>query len=406
MLEQEKVVVTGLGVISPIGHGHNDFQKALNSGYSNFKPLGSADYLQFQNEKASQIDDFSISNFYPKKINSDIGRTAHYALAGAQLALVDSKIDKQYLRYQKTGLYIGTTTNEGIARTKLLTELITKNKISQKLFKQFISSYLASILGKYLNLNGPALVIPTACAAGNYALIKAVQKIKNREVDIVLAGGAESLCLSSFLGFSRLRSLAKDKVRPFDLNRQGLMLGEGAAFLVLESILSAKKRRAKIYAEVAGWGISNDAYHMTTPEPEGQGALLAMQKALQTAGIKNENIDYINAHGTGTRTNDLAETKAIKKCFGEKAYAIPVSSIKSMLGHTLGAAAALEAVACCKVIEQNMVPPTINYETPDPECDLDYVPNHCRPKQVNTVLSNSFAFGGNNACIIFKRHVG
>jgi 3-oxoacyl-[acyl-carrier-protein] synthase II len=262
-------------------------------------------------------------------------------------------------------------------------------------------SVLSERVASYFQLCGPNLTIPTACAAGNYALGWAFEQIQSGAADVMLAGGADAFSRLAFIGFSRLHALSPDVCRPFDRNRQGLLLSEGAGVLVLESEAHARKRRARIYAEMLGYGLSADAHHITSPHPEGAGAALAMKRALQRAQRTPDEVDYINAHGTGTPHNDKAETLAIKGLFGKRAYQIPISSIKALTGHAMGAASAIEAIACVLSLHHGILPPTWNYQEPDPECDLDYVPNAPREAQPHVVLNNSYGFGGNNACVVF-----
>jgi 3-oxoacyl-[acyl-carrier-protein] synthase II len=267
-----------------------------------------------------------------------------------------------------------------------------------------ISNHIAS----ELNVEGPNIMIPTACAAGNYAIGYGYDLIQNGDADWILAGGAESFSRIAFIGFSRLHAMSPDTCRPFDKNRKGILLGEGAGVLLLENLESAVKRRAKIFAEVLGYGLSCDAYHITAPHPEGKGAAEAMRRALKNARLTPEQVGYINAHGTGTLQNDRSETSAIKKVFDDKAYQIPMSSIKALTGHAMGAASAIEANACVLAIVRKVLPPTWNYEEPDPDCDLDYIPNE--PREVAAgfslrfVLNNSYAFGGNNSSVVFGKY--
>jgi len=246
-------------------------------------------------------------------------------------------------------------------------------------------------------------MIPTACAAGNYALAHAFDTLRAGRTDLMLAGGADAFSRITFTGFAQLGAIAPEICQPFDRCRKGMIPGEGAGVLVLESLDHAKRRGARIYGEVIGYGLSCDAHHMTAAHPNGEGAVRAMTQALEQSGIKPEDISYISAHGTGTPTNDRLETLAVKSVFKQAAYSIPISSIKSMLGHTMGAASAIEAAVCALAIHHNRIPPTINWETPDPDCDLDYVPNSARAHEVRIAMNNAYAFGGNNASLILKR---
>ncbi|MCS6861123.1 MAG: beta-ketoacyl-[acyl-carrier-protein] synthase family protein, partial [Abditibacteriales bacterium] len=264
-------------------------------------------------------------------------------------------------------------------------------------------SVLSERVASYFQLCGPNLTIPTACAAGNYALGWAFEQVQSGAADMMLAGGTDAFSRLAFVGFSRLHAFSPDVCRPFDRNRQGLLLSEGAGVLVLERLEHAQARGARIYAEMLGYGLSADAHHITAPHPDGAGAALAMRRALQRAQRSPDDVDYINAHGTGTPHNDKAETLAIKSLFGERAYQIPVSSIKALTGHAMGAASAIEAIACVLSLYHGILPPTWNYQEPDPECDLDYIPNAPRDVQPHVVLNNSYGFGGNNACVVFGK---
>jgi 3-oxoacyl-[acyl-carrier-protein] synthase II len=270
-------------------------------------------------------------------------------------------------------------------------------------FLKYPVHVISTTVARHFGFTGPNLVVPTACAAGNYAIAIARDWIQDGRADMILAGGVDPLSTVTFTGFGRMLAIAPDRCRPFDKNRKGIIPGEGAAMLVLESFESAKKRGAKIYAEVAGCGFSCDAYHPTMPHPDGVGARLAMERALQDAGLDHAAVDYISAHGTGTPANDKIEASAIGEVLRERAQKVPVSSIKSMIGHTMGAASAIEAITCTLAIDTGIIPPTINYETPDPECNLDVVPNHARTAGVSVALNNAYAFGGNNSCVVFRK---
>jgi 3-oxoacyl-[acyl-carrier-protein] synthase II len=282
-------------------------------------------------------------------------------------------------------------------------ELVRNRAVTGGLARQLPVNTAAAIIPRALGLEGPNMLFSTACAAGNYAIGYGYDLIRLNRADVVLAGAADPFSRISFTGFNQLSAVAPDKCRPFDKNRKGMMVAEGAGILVLESLESALKRGSSIYAEIRGYGLSCDAYHMTTASVEGISA--CMKKAMQEADITVDAVDYISAHGTGTLANDRAECAAIRDVFGDRARTIPISSIKSMLGHAMGAASAIEAIACALAVQRDMIPPTINYETPDPECDIDCVPNHARIRTVHIALNNSYAFGGNNASLVLKKFV-
>jgi 3-oxoacyl-[acyl-carrier-protein] synthase II len=257
-----------------------------------------------------------------------------------------------------------------------------------------------------LDAHGPCMMIPTACAAGNYAIGYGFDLLRTGRADVVVAGGADAFSRITYMGFARLGAIAPERCQPFDKNRKGMVPGEGAAILVLESIDAAIARGATVYAEVLGYGVSCDSHHMTAAHPQGDGAIRAMEGAMREAGVGIEDIDYISAHGTGTPTNDRVETIAARTLFAGRAMSVPMSSIKSMMGHTMGAASAIEASACSLALQTGWIPPTINYETPDPECDLDYVPNQARKTDPRVILNNAYAFGGNNASLCLRRYEG
>jgi 3-oxoacyl-[acyl-carrier-protein] synthase II len=277
----------------------------------------------------------------------------------------------------------------------------SRERIGGEFIGQYPCHVIAAHLASELGFRGPNLVIPTACAAGNYAISHALDTLRFEGADIMLAGGSDAFSRITYTGFARLGAIAPERVQPFDKNRKGMVPGEGAAVLVLEPLARAAARGARIYAEVAGYGLTCDAHHMTAPQ--GDGAARAMQMAMADAGITPADVGYISAHGTGTAVNDRVETAAVKQAFGDAAYRVPMSSIKSMLGHTMGAASAIEAAACLLAIRDDRLPPTMNLETPDPDCDLDYVPNEARSQTVNVAMNNAYAFGGNNASVIFRK---
>jgi len=271
------------------------------------------------------------------------------------------------------------------------------------IYRHYAIHNLPAKLGQHYGLCGPNLIVPTACASGNYALGLACDMIREGRVDLAFAGGVDPIDSIVFAGFSRLFSVAPEQCQPFDKNRKGILVGEGAAILLLESLDRALARGARIYAEIAGYGLSCDAHHMTNPDPSVNGTYRAARAAFVDAGMTGAKVDCILAHGTGTAANDVAETKLIKRLFGSDAYSIPISANKSMIGHTMGGAAAMNAVTACRILTDACIPPTINYRTPDPGCDLDYVPNEARRATVNVIMSNAFAFGGNNSTMLFRK---
>jgi 3-oxoacyl-[acyl-carrier-protein] synthase II len=399
---KRRVVVTGLGVISSVGIGKDGFWKAIISGKSGISRVISFDTKEFRCHCAGEIKNFIPEDFIDKRKVKFLGSTSQLAITATSLALKDSRLSLRNIDKERTGVFIGTTMGERPLEESIdvwITEGV--DKIDRKKILQSPPNNLSINIANYFKLRGPNYLIPTACAAGNYAIGYGFDLIKKGDIDYAIAGGADSFSKVAFSGFHRLYAMAPEKCQPFDKNRKGMLVGEGAGILFLESLDSALKRRANIYAEILGYGISCDAFHMTASHVDGIERV--MRKALKDADIKEEEVDYICAHGTGTQGNDKTECAAIKRVFKGVYKTIPVSSIKSMLGHTMGAASGIEALTCCLVVKENIIPPTINFETPDPECDIDCVPNKARIKKVNIALNNGFAFGGNNSCLVIGK---
>ena len=332
-----------------------------------------------------------------------IGRSSQLAIAASKLALKDTRLDRKKIANFKIGICLGTTMGEGRIIENIVEGYVHKGKVSAKniLTLSYPANSIIFNLAGELKIHGRNVLFVNACAAGNYAVGYASDLIRSGRADYMLAGGVDSLSRIAFTGFGRLFAMAPEKCQPFDKNRQGMIVGEGGAIVVLESLENAKKRKAPIYAEVLGYGMSCDAYNMT--EPSVKGIVKALQKSLENSRVDTNQIDYISAHGTGTIENDEAECRAYKKIFGKRLQKIPISSIKSMLGHTMGAASAFETIACCLAIKDNKIPPTINHEGNDPQCKIDCVPNRGRKHNVGTALNNSQAFGGNNAVLLLKK---
>jgi 3-oxoacyl-[acyl-carrier-protein] synthase II len=337
---------------------------------------------------------------------ADLGRSSQFAIAAARMALDDSTLDLASLDSRRVGVSMGTTSGEPyfVERYNDIRKEQGFDAIPGDLFPKYPSNVIPTNVAVEFALRGPSLMIPTACAAGNYAIGYAFDLIRSSRVDAMFAGGADAFSRITYMGFSRLGAIAKERCQPFDKNRKGMVPGEGAAVLLLEEAAAARARGAKVYAEILGYGISCDAHHMTAAHPQGEGAVRAMAGALKESNLGIDDVDYISAHGTGTPTNDRAESIAVRSLFGKRADQIPVSSIKSMVGHTMGAASAIEAAACALALDTGMIPPTINYEEPDPECNLDYVPNAARKTHPRAVLNNAYAFGGNNASLCLARY--
>jgi len=407
-----RVVVTGLGVISPVGTGKEAFWEALVKGRSGVRRITRFDASEFKTQIAAEVGDFDPEAYIDKKEARRMDRFTQFAVAAANLALSDAAIATEALDRDRVGVVLGCGIG-GIGTFEEQTRVLVSrgpNRVSPFFVPMMIANMGAGYIAIFHRFYGPNSTVVTACASSNHAIGEAFRIIQRGEADVMLTGGAEAAITPVALaGFCAMKAMStrndepEKACRPFDAARDGFVIGEGAAVLVLERLEHALARGARIYAEVAGYGQSCDAYHITAPDPDGAGAAKAMARALADARLRPEEVNYINAHGTSTPLNDKVETMAIKKVFGEFAYRIPVSSTKSMTGHLLGAAGGIEAAACVLSIAHGVIPPTINYENPDPECDLDYVPNEARRAQVDVALSNGLGFGGHNATLIFKR---
>lgn len=410
-----RVVVTGMGVVSPIGIGIDSFWRELLNGISGVGRITRFDATHYECQIAAEVKGFDPLVWIEKKEVRKMDLFAQYAVAAAMMAVEDAHLKVSDTNRDRVGVLVGT----GMGGIPMLVEqhqiLLEKgpDRVSPFFIPGIITNMASGRISMHLGAKGPNSCISTACATGNHAIGDSFRIIQRGEADIMLAGGTEAviapLCVA---GFSACKALSmrngepERASRPFDKERDGFVMGEGAGVLILEALDHALDRGATIYGEVSGYGMSGDAYHVTAPAPEGEGAVQSMQRALQDAGIRSGEVDYINAHGTSTPYNDANETLAIKRVLGDHAYAIAISSIKSMIGHTLGAAGAIEAVATLLSLRHGVVPPTINYEHQDPDCDLDYVPNKSRELSIEVALNNSFGFGGTNATTVFRRYNG
>ncbi len=404
-MKNKRVVITGLGVISSIGIGWKQFWDSLLKGKSGISPVSSFDTTNHFTHNGGEVKNFKPEEFIPEDKIHLLSRASQLGFAGAKLAVVDANLSREEISNLRIGVFIGTTMGS-LQTYEIINEVIVlhgKMDFSNELICQVPTHSTPSAVAKAFGFHGPNMMFSTACAAGNYAIGYGFDLIRSGRADIILAGGTEPLSKVAFTGFNQFSAVAPERCQPFDKNRKGMMVAEGAGVLILETLESALKRRAPIYAEILGYGLSCDAQHMTQPSVEGIARCII--KAILEAGIEKEDVDYICAHGTGTIANDRAECAAIKNVFGPRYKQIPVSSIKSMLGHTMGAASALEAITCALVVKNNIIPPTINYEKPDPECDIDCVPNQARRHKVNIALNNSYAFGGNNASLVLKKFI-
>ncbi len=398
-----RVCVSGLGVVSSLGIGKDAFWKSLIQGKSGISKVSRFDTSAFKRHNGGEIKDFHPEEFIPKNRIKFFGRASRFAITAAKLALQDAKIPLSELKNRKICVLVGTTMAEA-SIMDISTELFIKEereKITPKLMLNAFAPSIPRNLGSFLKAKGINLLIPNACAAGNYAIGYGLDLIRSGEADLVIAAGSDALSQVAFQGFQKLYAMAPEVCAPFDKDRKGMLLGEGAGVLILEPFEMAARRSTLPYAEVLGYGLSCDAFHITIPKRAG--IKQAMEKALKNSGVGIKEVGYISAHGTGTTQNDKEESGAIKELFAGCYRDIPVSSIKSMLGHCMGAASSMEAISCCLVLKEGIVPPTINFKTPDPECDLDCVPNVSRKADIKICLNNSFAFGGNNCCVVFAK---
>jgi len=412
---KKRVVITGVGVVSPIGIGKDNFLNALLEGKSGAGRITYFDVSSYSSQIACEVKDFNHECYVDKKKIKRTDKFVQFALAAAKMAIEDSKLDLTKEDMSRIGVIIGSGIGgvETIeAEYKVLIEKGPK-RVSPFLIPMEIINMASGEIAIEYGFTGPNYGVVSACASSNNAIGDALRLIRYGDADVIITGGSEAgITPLSLAGFCSARALSQrndqpEKAsRPFDKNRDGFVMGEGAGIIVLETLEHAINRNAKIYAELCGYGATDDAYHITAPHPNAESAIRAMQIALIDSDTKPEEVDYINAHGTSTQLNDKTETFAIKKVFGERAYKIPISSTKSMTGHLLGAAGAIELIATILCMEKGYVHPTINYEEPDPECDLDYVPNKARQYQINCAISNSLGFGGHNAVLLIKRFNG
>jgi len=399
----KRIVITGLGIVSSIGIGIDKFWAALIAGKSGISNITSFDTQAFPTHFGGEIKNFIPEDFMNKEESGKYGRASNLLIAAAKMAIEDANLNLDDYDKTRVGICSGTTMGESQVLEEINDSWVKKglDAINADLIPRYPCNVLSANLACHFGLKGQNLVIPNACAAGNFAIGYAFDFLRNGVADLMFAGGTDAFSRIAFTGFNRLLAVAPEKCQPFDKNRKGMLVGEGSAVLTLETLESALKRKANIYAEILGYGISCDAHHMTAPFSEG--IKEAIEKCLKESNITAEEVDYISAHGTGTPANDKEESLAIKKVFGQGYKNVPVSSIKSMLGHTMGAASAIEALTCCLAIKNSIIPPTINYETPDPDCDIDCVPNVYRSHEVNIALNSSSAFGGNNSCLALRK---
>jgi len=412
---RKRVVVTGLGCVNPLGNNVLDTWNALMAGKSGAGSITLFDASYHKTKFAAEVKDFDEAALFGKRDSRRMDRFVQFALAASLQALEHSELIITDENRDRIGVFIGTGIggiNTLLGQVEVLRERGV-DRISPFLVPMMLADTGPGMVSIYLGLRGPNMAIVTACATGSNAIGEAVEVIRRGDADVMLAGGSEAAIVPiSMAGLNVMGALStrnEDPTRasrPFEMERDGFVIGEGSAVLVLESFEYAQERNAHILAEVTGYGTSADAYHISAPAEDGEGASICMKLALKSANLQPEQIDYINAHGTSTILNDMSETAAIKNVFGEYAYHFPISSTKSMMGHLLGASGAIEALICVKIFQENQIPATINYETQDPECDLDYVPNVPRKAHPEHIMSNSFGFGGHNATLVISRFNG
>lgn len=409
---KRRVVITGLGVVAPNGIGKDEFWEANVKGKSGVDLIKDFDVSSLSSQIAAYIKNFEPTRYMSTSIISKTDRFTQLGVAAAKLAIEDSKLDLENENKERAGVSIGSGLGGVLFHEEQISTMYEKGlKKAEplgvpKVAPNAVPGYISIIFG----LTGPNVAISTACSSGAHGIGWAYDAIRLNRAEVMVAGGAEApLTPYTFAAFNALRVLSRrndspqEASRPFDKERDGFVMGEGAGAIILEELNHALKRKAHIYAEIIGYSVKSGAFHMVMPVEEGKDAAKSMQEALREANISPQDVNYINAHGTSTQANDKAETQAIKEVFGNYAHKIPISSTKSMIGHTIGASGAIEAIVCALTIENNLIPPTINYRYPDPDCDLDYVPNEPRKAKVDIALSNSFGFGSNNACLVMRR---
>jgi 3-oxoacyl-[acyl-carrier-protein] synthase II len=410
-----RVVVTGVGLVTPLGTGVQKTWEGLCAGKSGVDLISKFDTSEYAVKIAAEVRDFEVESFIDPKVAKHLELFVQYAVASAIMARDDAGLEINGVNGTRVGVFTGNGIG-GLPTIEHYHQVLLERgpkRITPFFIPMVISNMSAGQVSIILGAMGPNLSVTTACAAGTHAVGEAFRSIKRGDCDVAITGGSEStVCPMAVAGFNAMKALSKRNddpraaSRPFDRDRDGFIIAEGGGMLILEELDQAVKRGARIYAEIVGYGLSGDAYHMAAPPEDGAGAARSMQMALRDAGMNPEDIDYINAHGTSTPLNDVVETRAIKKVFGGHASRLAISSTKSMTGHMLGGAGGIESVFTALTVHHGVIPPTINLENPEPECDLDYVPNQARERQVRAAVSNSFGFGGTNAVLVMKRFAG
>jgi 3-oxoacyl-[acyl-carrier-protein] synthase II len=404
-VNKRRVVVTGMGAVTAVGNDVPTFWQSLRQGYCGIRPITIFNTSAYRSHTGGEVSNVSPERHFSLQDLRRLSRCDQFGIIAAREAMNASMLDQAERDREKFGIILGADSGGIFSVEKYFRAIYThaSKRPSPSLLLSFSLATATDHIAQEFDLRGPRTTTATVCSSSAAAIAFAYEAIAFGEAELMISGGSDSLCEVTYAGFNSLRAIDPQGCRPFDKNRQGLSLGEGAGILILEELAHAQARGARIWGEVMGYGICAEAHHLTAPEPSGTGIARSIRLALADAGIAPEEVDYINAHGTATPLNDVVETRGIKMVFGEKAYEIPISSIKAMIGHCLGSAGAIEAVATLLSLHEGVIPPTINYTTPDPECDLDYTPNESREKEIGIAISNSFAFGGNNVSLVFSR---
>ncbi len=400
-----RVFVTGLGAVSSVGLGRRAFWESLAAGRSGASPVEGFETGSIGRTIACEIKDFRARDWMTAAEARRMGRCSQFAVAAARMAVEDAGIPASMLATERTAVVVGTTMGEADVIRELESAWIHRGEeaVKTRTINRYGTTLLPIHVARAFGAHGMTQTLPAACAAGNYAIGFAADQIRAGRADVAITGASEIIEKLQFAGFARLGAIAPERCQPFDLNRKGLLVGEGAGMMVLESEAHARARGARILAEIGGYGLACDAHHITRPHPEGEGSVQAMRRAIEASGLQPEDVDFVNAHGTGTDANDKVEALVMHKVFGARVGSVPISSMKSMIGHCMGAASALEAVSCVESIATGLLPPTIGYETPDPDCALDLVTGTARRAKADVVLNNALAFGGYDAVLLLAR---
>jgi 3-oxoacyl-[acyl-carrier-protein] synthase II len=400
-----RVVFTGMGIVSAVGNNLPTFWQSLKEGKCGIRPITIFDTSAYRSHNGGEVKDLSPETHFILRELRRLSRCDQFGIIAAREAMQDSGIEQLKIDRERFGIILGADSGGIFSVEQYFRDIYTNadKRPPPSLLLSFSLATTTDHIAQEFDLRGPRTTTATVCSSSSAAIAFAYDAIASGTAELMIAGGSDSLCEVTYAGFNSLRAIDPAGCRPFDKNREGLSLGEGAGILILEELEHARARGAQIRGEILGYGICAEAHHLTAPEPSGEGIARAIRLALADAGVVPDSVDYINAHGTATPVNDVVETRGIKKALGTRVYKIPLSSIKSMIGHCLGSAGGIEAIATLLSLREGIIPPTINYSTPDPECDLDYTPNEAREKAINIAISNSFAFGGNNVCLVFGR---